>query len=396
MSRCNVDFFTTKFEYICNDSIETPGIDFDYLTPEASSFDIRETSAVGIQSMAVFEDNDNYFAIVNKVKLGEGKTTISVKPFLSMFDQSMLFNCNWQYTYNGSAWVANSESKTLENTIADLIRQYWINSNDSLQNIPLQIYTTSATTNWSFGLVGDRHKDNKATASNNHFCIVEFYDAILQNALIRYRVSVIPDLDIQNKRINITIGVPSANGCIIEADLTEVEVVDFTIGKLESDTNKLEIWNADNYTEKIYYYLHTDGSYDTNGSSSRISPIKMDVISTKAERNASDVITKTFAVVAKEQADQKFGNLRWKNHIEIDLGIDNIFNATDMRIGQKATILYQGKTYETILTGKKISDILTLIFGTIRVDLTKKLQLEASEKYTDSKSVTKDSSTSSS
>ena len=395
MSRCNVDFFTTKFEYIYNDSIETPGIDFDYLTPEASTFDIGETSLVNVQNMAVFEDRTNYVAIVDKIKLGEGKTTVSVKPFLSMFDQSMLFNCNWQYNYNGSSWVATSESKTLENTIADLIKQYWINASDGLQNIPLQIYTTSSTSNWSFGLIGDRSDDDKATSANNHFCIVEFYDSILQNALIRYRVSVIPELDIANKRIKLVIGAPTGNG-LIEADIPDVDVIDFTIGKLDSGTNKLEIWNEDNYTEKIYYYLHTNGSYDTNGSTNRITPIKMEVISSRPERNSSNTITKTFAVVAKNQADQKFGNLRWKNHIELDLDVGNIFDATNMRIGQKTTIIYQGKTYETILTGKKVSDVLTLIFGTIRVDLTKKLQLEASEKYTDTKSVTKNSSTSSS
>lgn len=395
MSRCNVDFFDTKFNFICNDSIETPGIDMDYLTPEASRFSIGQTDMVKVRSIARFEGNENYVAVVDSVKQEEGLTTISVKPFLSILDQPMLFDCNWQYKYNGSAWIANPTSKTLENTIADLIRQYWINASDTLQNMPLQIYTTSATSNWSFGLIGDRYDDEDATSSNNHFCIAEFYDAILQNALIRYRVAVVPELDIANKRVSITIGAPPGKK-LIEADLPGTSVVEFTIGKMESDTNKLEIWNSDNYTEKIYYYLHNSGTYDTDGNTDRITPIKMEVISVGPERDSNNAITKTFAQSAKEQADQKFGEINWRNYIELDLGIENIFNAGELRIGQKADITYKGKTYETILTGKKVGDILTLIFGTIRVDLTKKMQLEESARFTDSKSVTKNSSTSSS
>lgn len=390
MSRCNVDFFDTKFNYLHHDSVETPGIDLDYLTPEASKFEIGRTDNVKVQSLVVIEDNNAYVAVVDSVSQGEGVTRVSIRPFLSIFDQSMLFDCNWQYTSSG----ATASSKSLENTIADMITQYWINASDTYQNMPLQIYTTSQTANWSFGLVGDRADDDDATSSNNHQCIVEFYDAILQNALVRYRVAVEAELDLANKRIKITIGVPTETQ-IIEANLPNVIVGEFTIGKMEQDTNKLEIWNTDNYTDKTYYYLHTDGTYDTDGTTNRITPIKMEVISVGPERDSNNTVTKTFADAAKEQADQKFGDIKWKNYIELEVVKEEMFNAINMRIGQVVNIYYNGVTYATILTGKKLGNTITLIFGTIRVDLTKKLQLEASVEYTAAKSVTKNSSTSS-
>lgn len=390
MSRCNIDFFNTKLEYAHHDSVETPGIDMDYLTPESSTFEIGQTDKVSVRYLARIEGHENYVAVVDSVRQGEGSTSISIKPFLSIFDQAMLFDTNWQYKSDGPT----SGSKTLENTIADLIQQYWINADDSLQNIPLQILTTSNTTNWSFGLVGDRADDEKATSTNNHFCVVEFYDAILQNALTRYRVSVIPELDIANRQIILTIGAPNES-TFIEADLPDVEVVEFTIGKMESDINKMEIWNTENYTDKIYYYLHNDGTYNTDGTYERITPIKMEVIGCAPERDSDETITKSFADVAAEQAKQKFGDINWRNCIEIDVGVENMFDAINMRIGQLVTIQYKGNMYETILTGKKLGYVLTLIFGTIRVDLTKKLQLEASVEYTAAKSVTKNSSTSS-
>ena len=391
MSRCNVDFFDTKLNYIYHDSVETPGIDMDYLTPETSSFDVSQTNLIGVRSLVRVEDQDNYLAVVDSVNPGEGKTTISVKPFLSLLDQPMLFDTNWQYKSDGD----NTNAKSLEQTIAGMIQQYWIDASDSLQNIPLELYTTSTTTNWSFGLVGDKADDENATSANNHFCIVEFYDAILQNALTRYRVAVETQLDIASKVIKLYIGVTNQTK-YIEADLPEVDIIEFTIGKLESDTNKLEIWNDENYTDKIYYYLHNDGTYDTDGTRDRITPIKMEVISTAPEKDGEGTVTKSFADVCQEQADQKFGDIQWRNYIELDVGAENLFNANNMRIGQLAQIVHNGQTYETILTGKKLGYVTTLIFGTIRVDLTKKLQLEASVEYTTAKSVVKNSSTSSS
>ena len=121
----------------------------------------------------------------------------------------------------------------------------------------------------------------------------------------------------------------------------------------------------------------------------------MEVISVGPERDSNNTVTKTFADAAKEQADQKFGDIKWKNYIELEVVKEEMFNAINMRIGQVVNIYYNGVTYATILTGKKLGNTITLIFGTIRVDLTKKLQLEASVEYTAAKSVTKNSSTSS-
>ena len=334
MSRCNVDFFDTKLNYIYHDSVETPGIDLDYLTPESSSFEVSQTNLVTVRSLVRIEEHNNYIAVVERVNPGEGETSISIKPFLSIFDQPMLFDCNWQGS-GGSA-------KTLEATIAYLINQYWIEAADTLQNMPLEVITTSNTSNWSFGLVGDKADDSSATSANNHQCVVEFYDTILQNALIRYRVAVETVLDLANKTIKLYVGVSNATK-YIETSLPEVDVIEFSIAKMESDTNKLEIWNTANYTDKIYYYLHTDGTYDTDGSINRITPIKMEVIACGPEDN------KTFATVAQEQADQRFGDIQWRNYIEMDVGVDNIFNANEMKIGQLVQISHLGKTYETIL-----------------------------------------------
>ena len=565
MSRCNVDFFDPQLNYICHDTIETPGIDLDYLTPESSTFEIGQTNAIPVKSFVRIEGHNNCVCVVDNVNQGNGFTKISIKPFPMIFDQAVMFDTKWQYhapipagtnlikfdfegqTVNGVTFVMdkdnkftvngvatddvvvkigtfkassgkslkitgcpedgdlstyymsidtgdtttwtdigtgvsggdpvsatgdkmtvrirvmagtvvdnlvfiprvvdanekikddpneglNDDAKPLETLIGDLITQYWIESDDNPQNIPLHISTISQTTNWSFGLVGDKAEDKQAIEDKlDHYCIVEFYDTILQNALMRYRVALESEFDLENKRINVTIGVANT-AKIIETSLPDVEVVEFTIGQLSADVNKLEIWNEENYDQEsvIYYYLHKDGKYNQDKGSDRITPIKMEVLSTKTEyeyerienpsgnpknkgwyeyvdgyyklskrTSVSDKdyyerkTVKPFDVAAKEQADQKFGDIQWKNYIELDVSTDNIFNASSMRIGQLVNIIHKGETYETILTGKTLSDYTTLIFGTIRVDLTKKTQLNASVEYTTAKSVTKNSSTSS-
>ena len=388
MTRCNVEFYDHKLKYIYHDSTETIGIDLDYLTPEATTFTIGQTNSIPVKSYARFEDQDNYLAVVDRVNPEKGHTDITVKPFIMMFDQSVMFDIRWQYkaATDQVPNPDNSNAKSLEQTIADLIKQYWIESGDEEQNLPLNIIITSQTTNWSFGFVGDE--------DNGNFCIVEFYDGILQNALMRYRVAINTELDLVNNLINVSIGVPQETR-VIETMFPEVNVIEFTIGKLDSDINKLEIWNSERYTEKEYYYLHNDGTYDTDSTKDRITPINMEVISCAPERDG-DTVTKSFADVAKEQAKQRFEDLRWKNYVELELGLHNIFNANTLKIGQIVQIVHLGKTYETILTGKIIGSVLTLIFGTIRSDLTKKTQLTASTVYTDSKSVAKYSNTSNS
>lgn len=384
MSQCSVDFFDTKLNFIYHDDIDTPGIDMDYLAPESSQIEVGQTNDIPVRSLVRIEGHDNFVGIVDNVSRGEGETTVSIKPFSMLFDQPVLFDCNCQG--NGSG------SKSLEQTIADLITSYWINNQDDSQTMPIVVRTTSTTNDWTFGLVGDRSDDDSATSENNHQCVVEFYDAILQNALMRYRVAIESRFDFEQMQIIIDIGAPD-NAKIIESDIDDVNVIEFTIGKLQSDLNKLEIWNEDNYTEKINYYLHTDGTYDTDGTIDRITPVKYNVISVQPERDGN-TIKKSFADVAQEQADQTFGDIQWRNYVELDVGSENVFDAANMRIGQLVNIYHLGQVYETILTGKKLGDVITLVFGTIRVDLTKKNQLEESTQYTSAKSVTKNSSTS--
>lgn len=382
MSRCNADFFDIHLNYIYHDTIEMPNIDYDYLTPETSEIVIGETNDIPERCIVVITGDIQYVGIVDAVELKKNQTEVSIKPFITVFDQPVLFDTRWQ----------GSESTTsVEQMLSNVITQYWIASTDTMQNMPqLRIVLDSETKDWDFGIVEDEE--------DKHFAIVKLYEVLFENALTRYRVAITPIVNFVDMTIELHIGAPQES-MVLDADLPGIKIDSFTIDKMVSTINKLEIWNADNYTDKITYYLHTDGTYDT-ADVNRVFPVNMDIIAVhpeSEEQATEDHEPLTFEEAAKIQADDTFGDISWTNYIELEVGnYDSIVGPVDLRVGQVVQIMHNGETYETILTGKKISYATSLIFGTIRVDMTKKRAREASSSSSSVKTVSSNASSSTS
>jgi hypothetical protein len=384
MTLYNVDFFDRKMNYVCHDTIDTPDIDMDYLSPEASEITILQTNDIPAKGIVYIEGMDGFLGIIDNVRQGLGETTVSFKPFITIFDQAVRF-------YTKSQGVTTVE---LEETIGGLINSYFGASSytgDEQQSLPITVVKTSSTKGWTLDIAPDK--------DDGSYCICNLYSAILQQALTKYRVAVSATANPNAKTITVTIGASPAKHTI-EANMAGISVVDFTVDQMDNETNKLEIWNASNYTTKINYYLYKDGTYDTSGTASgkeRITPVKMEVLSVTPSSS------KTWAKQHKEQADQKFGDLKWKNHIELDVlptnstvltWVDSNGVRHPLEMGQEAQIFYNGQFYDSILTGIKYEDLTTLIFGRIRVDMSKKNKLKTSQEYIDAKTVTKNSYTS--
>ncbi len=83
-------------------------------------------------------------------------------------------------------------------------------------------------------------------------------------------------------------------------------------------------------------------------------------------------------IAAAALADEIFAKNKYTNLIELTVKKDDsMINPLDMQIGQIVNIIRDGVSYSSILTGKEISKgIVKLIFGTIRLDLTKILNMK--------------------
>ena len=109
-------------------------------------------------------------------------------------------------------------------------------------------------------------------------------------------------------------------------------------------------------------------------NNNRIVPVVQEIRGTAPERNGS-TITRTFAKMADSEAAEVFGSIEYNNLIELEmLNDDSLVNPYSMEVGQVVNVISDGASYNSILTGRKIGQTTTLIFGTVRLDLTKRLK----------------------
>lgn len=430
MSLCSVDFFDKNMTCVWHDAVSYVNIDEDYLAPEASKITINKTDKIAENGFIYISGSANFFGYITDInEESEYTVDVSFKPLIALFEHEVLLDVRKQ----------NKDNISLESVIADHIRADWINSGDSHKNIPnLTVATTSTTTKWDFGLVADEEYDEyeadelpvigepkrvykitKTGASNygkryiwnertfefstvsedNHeipqFARVDFHGKVLTEALNKYGIVITPSVNMSRRGISLSIGtIDRSNPLYVEADLKNVRIKTFTIDEASKATNKLIVVNSFNYEEKITYYLHKSTHKHDTTNSDRIEPVveEISVISPDIifdeSQHASDsaanrktaylkAVSDAWDLGHKQEADDVFGDTEWNNLIELEFGsTDYLVNPYEIKIGQEVRVIHDGTVYSSILTGKTISTVSILLsFGTIRMDLTKKLKL---------------------
>lgn len=351
MKPFNLEIFDRQFNLIAHTNIETVEIDYDYLKPN----DSEVTAKIPIDELKVGDyirftrDETELFGVITSVEGTDDVllSSIGFEPFpAAIFSTDILFDTNQQGTV------------ALETVIANLITASWISNADTVQNIPgLSVVTSTSTVSWGMNL--------KSDTEGMHRCIIGFYDVLISRAMSEYGIAIQAEADFQAKTIVLTIGKVNAPQTI-EADLPNVFEKTFLINEASKNVNKLDVYNTANYTTIITYYLHPNGTYNTSNTD-RISPVVREI--TTAE--ATD--TETFPQAAASAAAGVFGETVYNNLIEITCTYDDaLIEPKKIKTGTAVSIISGGVSYSSILTGYKLADnVITLIFGAIRADLTK-------------------------
>lgn len=341
----NVEIFDRNFNYVSHQQIERPDIIEDYLSPEEFTVTMFTADA----NKGDYIRFDDYVGVISEITRGEKQMEVSVKPFTSIFAVEFLFDTDYQ----GSS---TSLEAFLKLTIDDL----FVNNSDAEQVIPgLRVVTTSTTSGWGFHIT--------STEEGQHRAIINLYDSIISRACEKYQVTLRPVFNFSAKTITLSIGTVSGSKTI-EADLPNILQKAITETTSENAVNKLIVYNSDGYTQAVTYYLHTDGTYDSNDTD-RITPVVLEVKSAAAEEDG-----KTFVQAAADVAAETFGQSDYRDLIELTVTKDDTLVAPlSLQFGQLATIISGGKSYTTILTGREITETVKLTFGIVRVDLTKKI-----------------------
>ena len=354
MQPFNVEIFDREFNLIQHYNVGAIDYKYDYLSTMENSVLVAFNENVQNGDYIRIKNNtDSYFGYISAIAVNEeeqGYSEIKFKPFISLFDASIMFDT----TLQGSA-------TTLEQMIADYITAYWINNTDSDQNIyGLEVNTISSTSALGFHITSDQKGLNKA--------IIKLISSIKKRSLTKYQVGLYSEPDFSNKKIVLSIGVKAQGTFYIEADLPNVIQKSIIVNESTQDMNKLIIYDQADLVTNVVYYKHPDGTYDTTDDD-RITPVIYNITSVAVAEGES------FADIAQDAADKQFDVDSYSNLIELTVQNEDALVMPDtLTIGQLVSVTSNGTSYASILTGVERSDVTKLTFGTIRLDLTKILK----------------------
>ena len=360
MQPYNVEIFGKDFSFKQHYNSGRISYKYDYISPVENTITIAHDPNVSKGDyIRIVNDEEEFFGIIKGITVG-GKTNeisrIKFAPFESIFKEEILFDTSLQ-----------GSSQTLEEMIAMYIANYWINNEDEFQNIPgLFVETISATNNWGFHLTSDIQGLNKT--------IINFMTVIIKRSLTKYQVGLYIEPNFKEKKIVIKIGKKNTSIFRIETHLPNVIKKNIVLNETTEDINKLILYSSEDLESRIVYYKHPDKTVDTVNKN-RITPVIYDIQSVATREG------ETFEESAEQVASKVFDTESYNNLIEITvLNDDALVNANKISIGQEVLVISNNNEYSSILTGYEKGTKTKLIFGTIRLELTKILKGEQNGK----------------
>lgn len=317
-------------------------IQSDYLTLENTSIKLPMLAANKGDFVHItdFWGRVVHQGIILDTASGGGMSTLKVAPLLSLLDV--------QVQYDRSIF----DLLPLENCIAQIIRDTYIQNKDSLQNIK--------------GLTVEVKTSTEGTKLDIRSNIHAFWD-IITKALTLHDIVVQAQLMPQEKALHITVG-RIEEMSVLEADLGNCLSQNFVLTDEYGTLNKMTFVNKDKPSETATYYLHPDGSINQSNTD-RIIPVFFWAEYVQGAEN--------FAKEAYSRAYEQMAPEKYQQCIELSFREgDKMVEPGALGIGHKVEIHHNNRIFLSVLTGYRQSGgIVTLTFGCIRLELTKKLIL---------------------
>lgn len=346
----NVEIFDNSFKFKSSHPISDRGkYEYDYISISVNkvnvpNIDVEKGDYIIITAMN--QEEEQITGVVVSFTDKGIEYEIEYKTFLSITDVDVHYDKSLLSTV------------TLEQWIADIISNTYVNNSDEMQNIyGLSVTYESATSN----ALLDLEKN-----------IGNLYE-ILIKALVNYNVVVEFSIDVSQKKIKAHVSSNKKKELHIEADIMNVLDKKFNFKKSDSSYNKMTVYNSLDETESVTFYLDFDGNISTSPEASkRIIPVVFTNVFIEHKEDDKN----SFYDEAYDKAFNKLSAEKYDNLIEIYVWEnDKLINPHSLKIGQNTIIIHNNVKYSTILTGIEIDDgIVKLMFGTVRLELTKKIK----------------------
>lgn len=327
-----VEFFDRSYEFKGWSQMSTPELIFDYLSLDVSKLTLPGSLPVqrGWYAHITQAGVQKWQGVVTAVSATEQNTTVSIKPLLSLFDTTVLTTAN--------------NDKSAEQYIADLITSTFISNTDTVEVIDgLEVTANSNTANIQLAADEDTQE------------VQDVITSALEKAQIVVDCEFLP----AKKKISVNIGKADSAVVKIDADAPGIISKSFSFRDDYGQVNKVIVYNKDNLSQTATFYAD---DYSP--------PTVRKVVSVSISGDD------TFAKKAKEAADKELEGKDFDNCIELSFPSDYKL-IPGISIGQEVEIYHEGVRYTSYLTGHEVAKdgTNTLIFGSVRLDLTKILKM---------------------
>lgn len=378
MQPFNVEIFDRDFNFIHNYTVEDIEYHEDYLTlPETVVFMSYNENVKRGNYIRAYNDEERYEGIITSVTASakyDGFMNVGFKSLIALFRATFILRVAeiTQYARNNS----------LEKLIYDYMRRYYVlgdmpdGHDDEMQVPGLSLTIISNTYNWNIGLVADMEYDYDGSTT------ISLIDQLIIPAMEMYKIGLYVDFDFQAKTISIEIGIKNSIPITVEANLPNVLNVNYNAKDNRDDVNTVCVtcgtddWNVDPQF-MLLYYKKNDGTW-SNDPTDRILPPVYAEMAYNDPVEAYNPNIGTPQMVGGQDFYQmlvkNYGGTQDNNNIELTVSNDDPL-ANNFSLGDTAKIILNDTEYISIYTGKdRKNGTTTLIFGTIRMDLTKILK----------------------
>lgn len=340
--------------YIDGGVVKDYSIDYDIISNNTSTASIIDTSQGFKGDILALIDGSKLVELGVITSIDNTEHKISFKNMKELFNDTVINVFKYTNLLNHK-FEAVTGLKTI-------LEYAFINTDDIQKRLPLTIRT--------FG----REQNAVYTDDEDTINIGDFIDWLFNS----YNIYLDFSIDFMNNQIVCTISKNTTEGYIIK-DNIRLSKPEFDKNDMPS-FNKVVFYNEDLGTIVGTYYLQEDNTLTTNSNSpKRILPTQTKYVTWDEVQAIKDGYT------MEEQARGELcGNIF--NHCILYKLAKNqtMVKCKNFRYGDKVTIIYEDREYESIFTGLKYNmtePYYTCVFGKTRIDFTDRMKIYNDRRY---------------
>jgi hypothetical protein len=334
-------------------------IDFDYMTNNSSTIEMIRPSLGFKGDLVALLEGAALIALGVVTAIDNGDLKISFKHAKEMFNDKVLNVFLFTTTLSGTMLGKRFDGVGVLKVLLDAA---FVNSVDPRRRLPLEVRT--------FGqYLGAVWVDDAPTID-----MVEFIDYLFDH----YNIYLDFELDFFNDRIICTIIRNSSSGRVLKDNIR--------LSQPELDNNELPkenvavLFNKGTGTTHRTFYLLQNNTLTTNANATnRILP----PVSKYIEWDSVEAIREGYT--AEELAWSEIGGNIYNHCIKYKLAKNQtMVDVKHFRYGDQITIIYEGRSYESIFTGlkfKKKDQHYTCLFGKTRIDFTDRMKIHNNRRF---------------